>query len=82
MEWDQEVGGIRRMDLLVTRTAVLRRSLRELDLIRRTGVTVVVPGVYRFQAYVRAQDITTDQGIGFRIFGVGGPPLDARMCFR
>lgn len=33
-------GDIRRMELLVTRTQVLRRPLRELDLIRRTGVTV------------------------------------------
>jgi putative transport protein len=40
MEWGQDVGGIRRMDLVVTRTAVLRRPLRDLDLIRRTGVTV------------------------------------------
>ena len=33
-------GDIRRMDLVVTRTQVLRRQLRELDLTRRTGVTV------------------------------------------
>lgn len=31
---------IRRLDLVVTRPQVLRKSLRELDLIRRTGVTV------------------------------------------
>jgi putative transport protein len=31
---------VRRLELVVTRTAVLRRTLRELDLIRRTGVTV------------------------------------------
>jgi putative transport protein len=34
-------GDIQRLDLMVTRTQVLRRPLRELDLIRRTGVTVV-----------------------------------------
>ena len=33
-------GDVRRMDLLVTRTQVLRRPLRDLDLIRRTGVTI------------------------------------------
>ena len=33
-------GDVQRMDLIVTRTAVLRRSLAELDLIRRYGVTV------------------------------------------
>lgn len=33
-------GDVRREDLVVTRTQVLRRSLRELDLIRRTGVTI------------------------------------------
>ena len=33
-------GDVRRMDLVVTRTHVLRRSLRELNLIRRTGVTI------------------------------------------
>jgi putative transport protein len=33
-------GGIQRREILVTRTQVLHRSLRELDLIRRTGVTV------------------------------------------
>ncbi|HSU68944.1 MAG TPA: putative transporter [Tepidisphaeraceae bacterium] len=33
-------GAVRREDVVVTRTQVLRRSLRELDLIRRTGVTV------------------------------------------
>jgi O-antigen ligase len=27
----------------------------------------VTPGVYRFEAFIRAQDITTDRGIGFRI---------------
>ncbi|HMB96740.1 MAG TPA: TrkA C-terminal domain-containing protein, partial [Tepidisphaeraceae bacterium] len=33
-------GDVCRMDLVVTRTHVLHRSLRELDLIRRTGVTI------------------------------------------
>ena len=33
-------GDLKREDLVVTRTQVLRRPLRELDLIRRTGVTV------------------------------------------
>jgi hypothetical protein len=32
--------------------------------------TFVTPGVYRFQAFVRTEDITTDQGIGFHIFDV------------
>ena len=31
-------------------------------------ITVVPPGWYRFEAYVRTEDLTTDQGIGFRIF--------------
>src|SRR5204862_2946690 len=30
----------------------------------------VTPGVYRFQGFVRADGITTDQGIRFRISGV------------
>jgi hypothetical protein len=29
----------------------------------------VPPGTYRFEAFIRTQDITTDQGIGFHIFG-------------
>jgi putative transport protein len=33
-------GAIRRMNLVVTRTQVLRRPLRELNLMRRTGVTI------------------------------------------
>jgi putative transport protein len=37
----QAHGDVQRMDLVVTRTAVLRRPLRELNLIRRTGATVV-----------------------------------------
>jgi putative transport protein len=41
MEVADTDGNVQRMDLLVTRTAVLRRSLRELNLIRRFGVTVV-----------------------------------------
>ncbi|MDB5293401.1 MAG: transporter [Phycisphaerales bacterium] len=36
----QITGDVQRMDLIVTRTKVLRRPLRELDLIRRTGVTI------------------------------------------
>lgn len=35
-----EGGDVKRLDLVVTRTQVLRRTLRELDLIRRTGVTI------------------------------------------
>jgi putative transport protein len=38
---DHITGDVRRMDLVVTRTHVLHRPLRELDLIRRLGVTVV-----------------------------------------
>lgn len=34
------VGDVRRMELVVTRTHVLRRPLRELNLMRRTGVTI------------------------------------------
>lgn len=37
---DTVAGDLRRLDLVVTRSQVLRKSLRELDLIRRTGVTV------------------------------------------
>jgi putative transport protein len=33
-------GDVSRMDLVVTRTHVLHRSLREMDLIHRTGVTI------------------------------------------
>jgi putative transport protein len=33
-------GDVRRMELVVTRTKVLRRSLRELNLMQRTGVTI------------------------------------------
>jgi putative transport protein len=33
-------GDVRRMELIVTRTQVLRRPLRELDLIRRAGITL------------------------------------------
>src|SRR5258708_6610987 len=36
----QITGDVQRMDLMVTRTKVLRRPLRDLDLIRRTGVTI------------------------------------------
>ena len=32
---------------------------------------LVTPGVYRFQGFVRADGITTDQGLGFRISGEG-----------
>ncbi|HEY8749765.1 MAG TPA: TrkA C-terminal domain-containing protein, partial [Tepidisphaeraceae bacterium] len=38
---DQAAGDVGRMDLVVTRTQVLRKSLRELNLSRRTGVTIV-----------------------------------------
>ena len=34
------IGDVQRMDLVVTRTKVLRKSLQELDLIRKYGVTV------------------------------------------
>lgn len=29
---------------------------------------VVTPGEYRFQSYIRAEAITSDQGVGFRVF--------------
>jgi hypothetical protein len=35
--------------------------------------TFVTPGIYHFQAFIRTQGLTTDQGIGFRIFD--GSPL-------
>ena len=37
---DDAAGDVKRMDLVVTRTQVLRRSLRDLDLLRRMGVAV------------------------------------------
>lgn len=37
---DLLTGNIQRREIVVTRTQVLHRSLRELDLIRRTGVTI------------------------------------------
>lgn len=37
---DRAVGDVRRLDFLVTRTDVLRRPLRELDVIRQAGVTI------------------------------------------
>ena len=40
VDLDKISGDIHRMELVVTRTHVLRKSLRELDLIRRTGVTI------------------------------------------
>jgi len=38
---DHAVGDFTRLDLVVTRTQVLRKTLRELNLIRRAGVSVV-----------------------------------------
>lgn len=32
----------------------------------------VTPGLYRFEAFIRARDITTDRGIGFRIVDAEG----------
>jgi O-antigen ligase len=41
--------------------------------------TFVTPGLYRFQAFVRSQGITTDQGIGFHIFDAeGSSPVDLK----
>jgi putative transport protein len=40
-DFGSATGDVQREDLVVTRTQVLRRPLRELDLIRRTGVTIV-----------------------------------------
>lgn len=37
---DRAIGDVGRMEMVVTRTKVLRRSLRELNLGRRTGVTI------------------------------------------
>jgi len=39
-DFDTATGGVRRDEFIVTRTRVLRRNLRELDLIRRMGVTI------------------------------------------
>jgi hypothetical protein len=40
---------------------------------------VVKPGRYRFEAWLRTEGITTDQGIGFRIFDAESPArLDVR----
>jgi putative inorganic carbon (hco3(-)) transporter len=33
----------------------------------------VTPGRYRFEAFIRTQEISTDQGIGFHIFGAEQP---------
>lgn len=38
---ERAMGDVERMDLVVTRTQVLRRTLRELNLTGRTGVTIV-----------------------------------------
>jgi hypothetical protein len=41
----------------------------------------VRPGPLRFQAYVRTEGITTDQGVGFRVFDPESPArLDARTA--
>jgi putative transport protein len=40
MDSNNAHGDVSRLDLVVTRTHVLHRSLRELDLIRRAGVTI------------------------------------------
>jgi putative transport protein len=40
IDGDHAHGDVNRLDLVVTRTGVLHRSLRELDLLRRTGVRV------------------------------------------
>ena len=40
-DFGSATGDVQRMELVVTRTKVLRRHLRDLDLVRRTGVTVV-----------------------------------------
>ena len=34
---------------------------------------VVSPGAYRFEAWIRTEEITTDQGIGWRIFDAESP---------
>jgi hypothetical protein len=39
--------------------------------IRQTAF--VTPGRYRFEAYIRTQEITTDQGIGFHIYDPESP---------
>jgi putative transport protein len=40
IDGDRAHGDVNRLDLVVTRTGVLHRSLRELDLLRRTGVRI------------------------------------------
>ncbi|MBI3667927.1 MAG: carbohydrate binding domain-containing protein [Acidobacteria bacterium] len=37
-----------------------------------TQTAVVTPGRYRFEAFVRTADLTTDQGVGFRLFDPQG----------
>ncbi len=65
------------LDASVARTGA--RSLRvrfegkeNVNYNHTSETTFVTPGVYRFQAFVHTQDITTDQGIGFRIFDAEG----------
>jgi hypothetical protein len=41
---------------------------RNLDYQQIRQVAFVVPGAYRFEAYVRTDSLTTDEGVGFRIF--------------
>ncbi len=57
-----------------------RQSLRltfdgkqNLDYQQVRQVAFVPPGAYRFEAYVRTSGITTDEGIGFRIFDSEDP---------
>jgi putative transport protein len=40
MDWSTHTGDVKRSDFLVTNSQVLRKTLRELDFIRRTGVTI------------------------------------------
>ena len=39
-------------------------------------IAVLPPGAYRFQAYVQTKEITTDQGIGFRLSDPDGHSLN------
>ncbi len=63
-------GDIQRMDLVVTRTRVLRKSLRELNLIRRNGVTIVRANRSGIELTPRA---SLKLQFGDRLIAVGPP---------
>jgi hypothetical protein len=46
---------------------------RNLDVAAASQMTLVTPGTYRCHAFIRTEDLTTDQGIRFRIFDAEAP---------